>query len=40
MSCLLCKNDNDVYFGRNKGWLKMKLFFMLRDEVDIEGEDN
>lgn len=36
MSCLISKDDSDVYFGKDKGWLKMKLFFMLRREVDVD----
>lgn len=36
LSCLVSTNDDTEYLGKNKGWLKMKLFFVLRNEVDFD----
>lgn len=38
MSCLMSRNNDDVYIGYDKGWIKMKLFFVLRREVNVVEE--
>ncbi|CRL07015.1 CLUMA_CG020008, isoform A [Clunio marinus] len=38
MSCMISRDDSDEYIAYDKGWLKMKIFFVLRNEVNVEEE--
>lgn len=30
----MSRDDSEIYVGFDKGWIKMKLFFVLRKEVN------
>lgn len=36
LSCLISRDESDVYIGKGKDWIKMKMFFMLRKEASVE----
>lgn len=38
LSCLVSRNDDGVYTGYTTGWIEMKLFFVLRREVNVVEE--